>query len=70
MVFLYNLCVEKDSEFQNIKTICEFQDRFVNDIRYPHKYEINENDVNFSINSVEKVKSLKPFINIRNEINN
>jgi hypothetical protein len=30
----------------------------------------NENDVNFSINSVEKVKLLKPIINIRNEINN
>jgi len=70
LVFLNNLCVEKDNEFQNIKTICEFLNRFVNDIRYPHKYEINEDDVHFSINAVEKVTVLKPIINIRNEINN
>jgi HEPN domain-containing protein len=70
LVFLNNLCVEKNNEFQNIKTICEFLNRFVNDIRYPHKYEIDEKDVIFSINSVEKVKTLKPIIDIRNEINN
>jgi HEPN domain-containing protein len=54
LVFLYNLCTDKDDEFQSIKTICEFLNRFSNDIRYPHKYEVNENDVIFSINAVEK----------------
>jgi HEPN domain-containing protein len=38
LVFLYSLCIEKDIEFQNIKTICEFLNRFANDIRYPHKH--------------------------------
>jgi HEPN domain-containing protein len=70
LVFLYSLCVEKDKEFQSIKTICEFLNRFANDIRYPHKYEVNENDVYFSINAVEKVKELKPIIEIQNEITN
>jgi hypothetical protein len=65
---LYSLCVEKDTEFQNIKVICEYLNRFVNDIRYPHKYEVNENDVNFSIDAVEKVKIIKPIIDIENEI--
>jgi HEPN domain-containing protein len=69
LVFLYSLCIEKDSEFQNIKSICEYLNRFANDIRYPHKYEVNENDVNFSINAVEKVKILKPIVDIGNEIN-
>jgi HEPN domain-containing protein len=70
LVFLYNLCVEKDNEFQSIKTICEFLNRFANDIRYPHKYEVNENDVNFSIDAVEKITKLKPVIEIRNETTN
>jgi HEPN domain-containing protein len=70
LVFLYNLCIEKDIEFQNIKTICEFLNRFANDIRYPHKYEVNENDVNYCINAVEEVKKLKSIIEIQNEIAN
>jgi HEPN domain-containing protein len=69
LVYLNHLCVEKDKEFLNIKTVCEFLNRFASDIRYPHKYEINGNDVNFSIDSVEKVKILEPIANIRNEIN-
>ncbi|MDR1129695.1 MAG: HEPN domain-containing protein [Prevotellaceae bacterium] len=69
LVFLYNLCIEEDKGFQSIKTICEFLNRFANDIRYPHKYEVNENDVNFSINAVEKIKELKPIVEIQNEIN-
>jgi hypothetical protein len=32
-------------------------------------FEINGNDVNFAINSVEKVSLLKPIIDIRSEIN-
>ncbi|MDR2797369.1 MAG: HEPN domain-containing protein [Treponema sp.] len=38
LVFLYNLCTEKDNGFQSIKRICEFLNRFADDIRYPHKY--------------------------------
>jgi len=68
LAFLNNLCFENNSEFQKIKTVCDFLNRFANDIRYPHKYEISEDDVNFAINSVEKVKLLKPIIDIRSEI--
>jgi hypothetical protein len=39
-------------------------------IRYPHKYEVNENDANFSIAAVEKIKELEPIIEIYNEIIN
>jgi hypothetical protein len=70
LVFLNNLCAEKDSEFQNIKSICNFLNRFASDIRYPHKYEVNEGDVNFSINAAEKIRNIKPMVNIRNKIKN
>jgi HEPN domain-containing protein len=65
LIFLNSLCIEKDNEFQNIKTICDFLNRFVNDIRYPHKYEVNETDVDFSLDGVEKVKNVKPMIDIK-----
>ena len=68
LVFLISLCIEKDNEFQNIKIQCEFLNRFANDIRYPHKYEVDENDVIFSMDAIEKIKSIKPMIDIRNEI--
>jgi len=67
LVFLNSLCVENDNEFQNIKTVCDFLNRFANDIRYPHQYEISEDDVNFAISSAEKVKFLKPIIDMRRE---
>jgi HEPN domain-containing protein len=70
LVFLYNLCTEKDNDFRSIKTICEFLNRFANNIRYPHKYEVNGNDVISSINAVETIKGLKPIIEIQNEIIN
>jgi hypothetical protein len=66
--FLNDLCIETDKEFQNISTLCDFLNRFANDIRYPHKYEINENDVNFSIGAIEKIRNIKPMIHIKDEI--
>jgi hypothetical protein len=32
------------------------------------EYEVNENDVNFSIDAVEKISSIKPMMHIKNEI--
>ena len=67
--FLNSLCIELDSNFENIITECAFLNKFANDIRYPHKYEINENDANFSINAVQKIKDFKPINDLRNIIN-
>ena len=67
--FLNSLCIEKDKEFDNIQICCDFLTTFANDIRYPHKYEITEDDVNFSIKAVEKVKNCKPIIDMINSIN-
>ena len=68
--FLNNLCIELDINFENIITECAFLNKFANDIRYPHNYEIYESDVNFSINAVKKVKNFKPINDLRNIINN
>jgi hypothetical protein len=34
------------------------------------KYEVTENDVKFSIDAVEKIKELKPIIEMQNKIIN
>jgi HEPN domain-containing protein len=65
LIFLNSLCIEKDNEFQNIKTTCDFLNRFANDIRYPHKYEVNETDVDLSLDGVEKIRNIKPMIDIK-----
>jgi HEPN domain-containing protein len=70
LVFLNSLCTEKDIEFQNIKSMCNFLNRFANDIRYPHKYEVSEDDINISINAAENVSNIKPVVSIRNKIHN
>jgi hypothetical protein len=69
LAFLNKLCTEKDNEFQNISTLCNILNRFSNDIRYPHKYGVTENDVDFSIGAVENVRNIKSLIDLRNKIN-
>jgi hypothetical protein len=62
-------CIEKDDEFKSIKTYSNFLNRFVSDIRYPHKYEVNEEEAIFSIKAVEKINELEIIKNIRKELN-
>ena len=64
ILFLNNLCIKKDSIFENIKTECGFINRFANDIRYPNKYEVTEDDVRFSLAVVEKIKPISDLKNI------
>jgi hypothetical protein len=68
LTFLNSLCVEKANDFQNIKTVCDFLNRFSNDIRYPHKYEVTESDASFSLAAVEKVRNIQPMVDVRNAI--
>ena len=69
LTYLNRICIEKDKAFENIKTECDILNRYSNDIRYPHKYEVDESDVNFSINAIEKIRNMDPLINMQNEIN-
>jgi HEPN domain-containing protein len=66
LLFLNNLCFEKDNVFEKIKPLCDFLNNFANNIRYPHQYEIAESDVNFSIAAVEKIRNIEPIIYLRN----
>jgi len=69
LLFLINLCIEEDKNFEEIMVECGFLNRFANDIRYPHKYEINEADANFSIQAVEKIRHFKPLARLRLHLN-
>jgi len=64
--FLNKLCIEKDDHFEKLQSSCDYLTTFANDIRYPHKYQVNENDVIFSIESVEKIRNFKPISDLRN----
>ena len=67
--FLNVFCIEKDDVFCNIQALCDYLTTFANNIRYPHKYEVTEDDVKFSINAVEKVRNCKPILDLINNIN-
>jgi HEPN domain-containing protein len=64
--YLNSICIEQDNRFINIKTECDFINKFANDIRYPHRYETKESDVNFCINVVKKIKNFEPISDLRN----
>ncbi|MDR1176767.1 MAG: HEPN domain-containing protein [Treponema sp.] len=70
LIFLNSICIEKDKAFEYIKTECGLVNRFVNDIRYPHKMETKLEDVNMAIKSVEKIRNIEPLIKLRNIIDN
>ncbi|MDR1316321.1 MAG: HEPN domain-containing protein [Spirochaetales bacterium] len=61
LTYLNRVCTEKDKFFENIKTECDILTRYSNDIRYPHKYEVNESDANFSIEAVEEIRNAEPI---------
>jgi len=70
LAYLNSICIEKDNKFVNIKMECDFLNKFANDIRYPHRYETNEDEANFCINAVKKIRDFEPVNKIRNTINN
>jgi len=70
LVLLNDLCAEIDGDFQNVYDECRFLTVFATDIRYPNRYEVTENHVNFSINAVEKIRNFKPISDLRNVIGN
>jgi HEPN domain-containing protein len=65
LLLLNELCMETNNAFENIRTECSLLNRFTNEIRYPHRIEINEEDVNYSLVAVEKIRSFEPLQNLR-----
>jgi HEPN domain-containing protein len=70
LLLLLELCIEKDNDFENIRTECSLLNKFTNEIRYPHSIEINKEDVNYSINAVKRIKSIEPIKKIIDIVNN
>jgi HEPN domain-containing protein len=68
LLFLNNICIEKDKKFEEVITECGYMNRFGIDTRYPRRIETKDEDVIFSINAVEKVRTIEPIISLRNKI--
>ena len=66
--FLHNCCFDIDNTFNEIITECAFLNKFANDVRYPHKYEVTEAESNYSIRAVEKIRNCKPLHTVRSLI--
>ena len=64
MNLLYKSCFEIDNNFETIEHLCFFLNKFANDIRYPHKYEVTGDHANFAIDAVEKIKNFKPVFDL------
>ena len=61
LLLLLEFCIEKDNNFQTIRTECGLLNKFTNEIRYPHRIEITEEDMVYSINAVERIRSIEPI---------
>ena len=68
--YLVDLCIEFDNEFQNATTLCDYINRFANEIRYPDRVEVKIEDVNYSLSAVEKLKNIEPLKKLREIIEN
>jgi len=68
LTYLGRICIDKDKEFLNVKYEFDILNRYTSDIRYPHKYEVNENDAKISISAVEKIKNIKQLVELKNKL--
>jgi HEPN domain-containing protein len=69
LLLLLELCIGRDVSFGNIRTECSLLNKFTNEIRYPHKIEINKEDVDYSVNAVKRIKSMEPIKKIIDIVN-
>jgi len=65
---LNDKCIEIDNNFQEIKMECGFLNRYINEIRYPYRIQVYEEDVLYVINSVEKIRNIEQLKKIREEL--
>jgi HEPN domain-containing protein len=68
LVLLNDNCIEIDSNFQEIKKECGFLNRYINEIRYPYRIQVYEEDVVYVIRAVEKIRNICVLMKIREEI--
>jgi len=68
LVLLNDSCTEINQNFLNLKMECGFLNRYNNEVRYPHRIQIFEEDVNYVIRAVEKIKGCDELLKIREQI--
>jgi HEPN domain-containing protein len=68
LLLLNENCIDIDSTFVDIRTKCGLLNRFTNEIRYPQRIEIKEDDVTHALNAVELIRNVEPILNLRNII--
>ena len=68
LVLLNDKCIEINGNFQEIKMECGFINRYINEIRYPYRIQVYEADLTYVIKSVEKIRNMEIFKEIRDEI--
>jgi HEPN domain-containing protein len=68
LVLLNDNCIEIDNIFQEMKMECGFLNRYINEIRYPYRIQVYEEDVKYVIRSVEKIRNIEPLKKIREEL--
>ena len=66
IILLNEICIELDHTFEQIRNECGFLNKFANEVRYPYRIEIKEDDVMYVLNAVEKIRNIEPILNLRN----
>jgi HEPN domain-containing protein len=68
LILLLDECIEIEKCFENVKTECSLINRFTNEIRYPHRFEVKEEDVKYSLNAVERIRNIEPMKRLKDII--
>ncbi|MDR2194665.1 MAG: HEPN domain-containing protein [Treponema sp.] len=66
IILLNETCIEIDHAFEQMRNECGLLNKFTNDIRYPYRIEIKEEDVLYALNAVERIRNIEPLLNLRN----
>ena len=67
LILLNDMCIEINNSFDEIKMECGILNRYNNEIRYPYRIQVSEEDVVYVIKSVEKIRNIDIFLKIREE---
>ena len=70
LLLLLDCCIGKDETFETIRTECGILNKFANEIRYPHRIEVKIEDVNYSLNAVERIRVIEPLKKLREILEN
>ena len=64
-ILLNEKCIELDYTFEQIRSECGILNKFANEIRYPYRIEIEEGDVVYALNAVERIRNIEPILNLK-----